>query len=135
MYRYYLACRWTLTYYNYNSSITKTVLQNYYIYIHVGDGPFPGVIDMFGGVGGIIEFRAALLASRGFAALALAYFDYEDLPKVKDDSLNLELEYFEVIFVLIYYFDKFLLKYCVSCCCISVCSNDSKLTILPSKMA
>ena len=39
-----------------------------------------------------MEFKAALLASRGFAALALAYFDYEDLP-LSPSSIN--LEYFE----------------------------------------
>ncbi|KAL0605971.1 Acyl-coenzyme A amino acid N-acyltransferase 1 [Plecturocebus cupreus] len=45
-----------------------------------GEGPFPGVIDLFGGIGGLIEFWASLLASHGFAVLALAYFAYEDLP-------------------------------------------------------
>ena len=62
---------------------------------------------MFGTAGGIIEFRAALLASRGFAALALPYFDYEDLPK----DYNFNLEYFEVTFVLRYCYEK-LLKMC-----------------------
>ena len=57
-----------------------------------GDGPFPGVIDMFGGGGGLIEFRSALLASRGFAAFALPYFAHDDLPR----SLEFNLEYFEV---------------------------------------
>ena len=47
---------------------------------------------MFGTTGGLITFRAALLASRGFAALSLAYFDYEDL----SSNMNLQLEYFEV---------------------------------------
>jgi pimeloyl-ACP methyl ester carboxylesterase len=51
---------------------------------------YPGVIDMFGTAGGLIEMRAALLASHGFAALALAYFDFDDLPK----GINLDLEYF-----------------------------------------
>uniref|UniRef100_A0A7M4FBV9 Acyl-coenzyme A amino acid N-acyltransferase 1-like n=1 Tax=Crocodylus porosus TaxID=8502 RepID=A0A7M4FBV9_CROPO len=56
------------------------------------EGPFPGLIDLFGGVGGLIEFRASLLASRGFAALALAYFGYEDLPEM---LVEVDLEYFE----------------------------------------
>lgn len=47
---------------------------------------------MFGGTGGLMEFRSGLLASRGFAALALAYFAYEDLPRTLD---QLDLEYFE----------------------------------------
>lgn len=57
-----------------------------------GPGPFPGVIDLFGGAGGLIEFRAGLLASRGFAVLALAFFAYDDLPRV---LAQLDLEYFE----------------------------------------
>lgn len=52
---------------------------------------FPGVIDLFGTAGGLIEFKASLLASHGFAALALAYFAYEDLPKVLTE---IDLEYF-----------------------------------------
>ena len=52
-----------------------------------------GVIDLLGGSGGLYEFKAALLASRGFAALALAYFgDYEDLPE-NPDTFN--MDYFE----------------------------------------
>ena len=46
---------------------------------------------MFGSHGGLLEFRAAILASYGFAVLALAFFNYKDLPtSVK----NLDLEYF-----------------------------------------
>ncbi|XP_043825427.1 LOW QUALITY PROTEIN: bile acid-CoA:amino acid N-acyltransferase-like [Dromiciops gliroides] len=62
------------------------------LFLPPGEGPFPGVIDLFGGIGGLIEFRASLLASRGFATLALAYFAYEDLPKAID---ILDIEYFE----------------------------------------
>lgn len=61
------------------------------MYLPPGSGPFPGVIDMFGTVGGIFEFRAALLASRGFACLCLAYFHYEDLPRTLDD---VDFDYF-----------------------------------------
>ncbi len=50
-----------------------------------GPGPFPGVIDMYGGGGGLFEHRAALLASRGFCVLALAFFLYEDLTTVFTD--------------------------------------------------
>lgn len=52
----------------------------------------PGVIDMFGGRGGLVEMRAALLASHGFVALALAYFKYKDTPK---EGSCLNYEYFE----------------------------------------
>ncbi|XP_072019187.1 bile acid-CoA:amino acid N-acyltransferase-like [Amphiura filiformis] len=57
-----------------------------------GPGPFKGVIDMFGTPGGLLEFRAALLASRGFVAYALPYYRYEDLPSFHRHD---ELEYFE----------------------------------------
>ena len=61
-----------------------------------GPGPFPGIIDMFGGVlPGCNEIRAALLASRGYATLALSYFGGEDQP-VWSDVKMLDIEYFEV---------------------------------------
>lgn len=47
---------------------------------------------MYGDEGGLIEFRSSLLATRGFAALSLPYFDFEDLPKVMKEF---QLEYFE----------------------------------------
>ncbi|KAK3752451.1 hypothetical protein QZH41_013496, partial [Actinostola sp. cb2023] len=50
------------------------------------------VIDVFGSTGGILEFKASLLASHGFAVLALAFFNYDDLPKAVTD---ISLEYFE----------------------------------------
>ncbi|KAM6308441.1 bile acid-CoA:amino acid N-acyltransferase-like [Aegotheles albertisi] len=62
------------------------------LFLPPGPGPFPGVIDLFGGAGGLIEFRAGLLASRGFAVLALAFFAYDDLPRTLS---QLDLQYFE----------------------------------------
>ncbi|KAM4049899.1 acyl-coenzyme A amino acid N-acyltransferase 1-like isoform 1-T2 [Anomaloglossus baeobatrachus] len=62
------------------------------LFLPPGEGPFPGVIDMFGGVGGLLEFRSSLLASRGFASLALAYFAYDDLPSFLGE---VDLKYFE----------------------------------------
>ncbi|XP_063816382.1 acyl-coenzyme A amino acid N-acyltransferase 2-like isoform X2 [Pseudophryne corroboree] len=62
------------------------------LFLPPGEGPFLGVVDMFGGIGGLTEFRSSLLASRGFAALALAYFAYEDLPK---SLIHADLTYFE----------------------------------------
>ncbi|XP_054440577.1 bile acid-CoA:amino acid N-acyltransferase [Pteronotus mesoamericanus] len=62
------------------------------LFLPPGEGPFPGIIDLFGGVGGLIEFRASLLAAHGFAVLALAYFAYEDLPEL---LMEVDLEYFE----------------------------------------
>lgn len=58
----------------------------------LGEGPFPGLLDLFGGIGGLVEYRASLLAVRGFAVLALAYFAYDDLPKQLEE---VDLEYFE----------------------------------------
>eukprot|EP00079_Xenopus_tropicalis_P027980 XP_012822463.1 PREDICTED: acyl-coenzyme A amino acid N-acyltransferase 2-like [Xenopus tropicalis] len=62
------------------------------LFLPPGEGPFPGVIDMFGGLGGLLEFRSSLLASRGFASLALAYFAYKDFPKFMPIA---DLPYFE----------------------------------------
>ncbi|XP_069453117.1 acyl-coenzyme A thioesterase 1-like isoform X1 [Ovis canadensis] len=55
-------------------------------------GPFPGIVDILGAGGGLLEYRASLLAGKGFAVMALAYCNYEDLPKGLE---NLHLEYFE----------------------------------------
>ncbi|MGH0145960.1 UNVERIFIED_CONTAM: hypothetical protein FKN15_007087 [Acipenser sinensis] len=57
-----------------------------------GAGPFPGVIDMYGDEGGLTEYRASLLASRGFAALALPYLGREHLPESLSD---LDFGYFK----------------------------------------
>ncbi|KAB7506096.1 Acyl-coenzyme A thioesterase 4 [Armadillidium nasatum] len=62
------------------------------LFIPEGEGPFPGVIDLFGTAGGLIEFRAAQLASRGIASLSLAYFGFEDLPREMNE---IDLAYFE----------------------------------------
>lgn len=72
-------------------SIAPLSLYSWFICNDTAYLNFPGVIDLFGTAGGLIEFKASLLASRGFAALALAYFAYEDLPKVLTE---IELEYF-----------------------------------------
>ena len=56
------------------------------------DGYLPGVIDWFGGIGGLTEIQASLLASHGFGAVALAYDNYEDLPFRVE---KVDLEYFE----------------------------------------
>lgn len=57
-------------------------------------GRYPGVIVLEGSAGGVVwsEQMASLLASHGYAALALAYFHYEGLPS---DLVNIPLEYFE----------------------------------------
>jgi len=52
----------------------------------------PAIIDLTGSGGGMSETRAALLASHGYASLALAYFGHESLPKT---LTNIPLEYFK----------------------------------------
>ena len=54
--------------------------------------PRPGLLVVGGSDGGLSEGMAALLASHGFAVLALAYFRAEHLPP---DLMEVPLEYFE----------------------------------------
>ena len=53
--------------------------------------PYPVVITVGGSGGGIFSAPGALLASRGIAALALAYFGMEHLPRYLQ---SIPLEYF-----------------------------------------
>ncbi|XP_001375726.2 acyl-coenzyme A thioesterase 6-like [Monodelphis domestica] len=62
------------------------------LFLPLGTGPFPGIIDLYGSGGGLCEYRASLLAGHDFAVLALAYFRFEDLPEELND---IHLEYFE----------------------------------------
>ncbi|XP_068610026.1 acyl-coenzyme A thioesterase 2, mitochondrial-like [Brachionichthys hirsutus] len=62
------------------------------LFVPPGDGPFPGIIDLYTFGGRLCEPRASLLASKGYAVLALPYFGYQDLPK---NPQTLHLEYFE----------------------------------------
>jgi dienelactone hydrolase len=55
-------------------------------------GPHPAVIVLSGESGGVWPSLAALLASRGYAALALGYFGMPGLPR---NLVNIPLEYFE----------------------------------------
>ncbi|XP_042324041.1 acyl-coenzyme A amino acid N-acyltransferase 1-like isoform X2 [Sceloporus undulatus] len=68
------------------------------LFVPPGPGPFPGVIDLFGGSGGLFEFRASLLASKGFVVLALAFFAYDDLPQ---SLKEVNLKYFEEASILL----------------------------------
>ena len=56
-----------------------------------GAGPFKGVIDIYGGAGGINESRVAMLASHGFIAFTLPHHKYADLPEL---LMDVEIEYF-----------------------------------------
>ncbi|KAM4615671.1 uncharacterized protein ACJ7VT_010761 [Polymixia lowei] len=66
------------------------------LFIPPGPGPFPGVLDMWGGGGGLVEYRSALLASHGFVSMALEYLS-PDEPR----TLDVELNYFETAFNII----------------------------------
>uniref|UniRef100_A0A3B3IAB2 Acyl-CoA thioesterase 16 n=1 Tax=Oryzias latipes TaxID=8090 RepID=A0A3B3IAB2_ORYLA len=48
------------------------------LFLPPGPGPFPAMLDLWGGGGGLQEYRAALLACRGFISLALEYFNTND---------------------------------------------------------
>jgi dienelactone hydrolase len=61
------------------------------LFLPPGTGRHPGVLVLGGSEGGLPARRAAWLASHGFAALALAYFRYDDLPK---ELAGIPLEYF-----------------------------------------
>lgn len=62
------------------------------LFLPPGHGPHPAVVVLNGSGGGINEPRAALYASRGYAALALGYFK---APGLSDYISNTPLEYFE----------------------------------------
>jgi dienelactone hydrolase len=62
------------------------------LFVPPGAGPHPIVITLSGSGGGLSEGGAALYASHGYAGFALAYFNYEDLPR---DLIDIPLEYFE----------------------------------------
>ncbi len=65
---------------------------NAVFFIPPGPGPFPTIVLLSGSGGGLSEPQAALYASHGYAALALAYFRGDGLPH---DLLRIPLEYFE----------------------------------------
>ncbi|XP_043092371.1 bile acid-CoA:amino acid N-acyltransferase-like isoform X1 [Puntigrus tetrazona] len=55
-----------------------------------GPGPYPGVLDLWGGGGGLVEYRSGLLASHGFASMALEYLAPEELR-----TADVDVSYFE----------------------------------------
>jgi dienelactone hydrolase len=61
------------------------------LFLPAGNEPHPGVLVVGGSEGGLQTQQTAWLASHGFAALALAYFRYEDLPT---ELAGIPLEYF-----------------------------------------
>ncbi|XP_051974143.1 peroxisomal succinyl-coenzyme A thioesterase-like [Xyrauchen texanus] len=63
------------------------------LFLPPGPGPYPGVLDLWGGGGGLVEYRSALLASHGFASLALEYLIPDELRTAGVDSSYFEEAY------------------------------------------
>jgi len=61
------------------------------LFLPPGKDRHPGVLVLGGSEGGMPARRAAWLASHGYAALALAYFRFDDLPR---ELAGIPLEYF-----------------------------------------
>ncbi|XP_066524208.1 peroxisomal succinyl-coenzyme A thioesterase-like isoform X2 [Hoplias malabaricus] len=63
------------------------------LFIPPGPGPFPGLLDLWGGGGGLVEYRSALLASHGFVSLALEYLSSEE-----SNAATLNVSHFETAY-------------------------------------
>ena len=61
------------------------------LFVQKGKGPFPAVLDIYGGGGGLQKAQASLLASHNYVTLSLAYYVFDDLP---DHVEGIELKYF-----------------------------------------
>uniref|UniRef100_A0A3Q3R5S1 Uncharacterized protein n=1 Tax=Monopterus albus TaxID=43700 RepID=A0A3Q3R5S1_MONAL len=70
------------------------------LFLPPGPGPFPGMLDLWGMGGGLMEYRAALIASRGYASLALAFLGHKDLPGPRN-TMNVGDSYFKAAFHLL----------------------------------
>ncbi|XP_037109787.1 peroxisomal succinyl-coenzyme A thioesterase-like [Syngnathus acus] len=65
------------------------------LFLPAGPGPFPAILDLWGGGGQLVEYRAALFASHGFAAMALDYMT----PKITlETGKMVDNTYFEKAF-------------------------------------
>ncbi|KAK9976107.1 hypothetical protein ABG768_021313 [Culter alburnus] len=60
------------------------------LFLPPGPGPYPGVLDLWGAGGGLVEYRSALLASHGFASMAVDYFSPKEL-----QLQHIDISYFE----------------------------------------
>ncbi|XP_063053093.1 acyl-CoA thioesterase 19 [Engraulis encrasicolus] len=65
------------------------------LFLPPGPGPFPALLDLWGGGGGLVEYRSALLASHGYVSLTLDYMT----PKITGDTAqHVGNDYFEAAF-------------------------------------
>ncbi|CAN9498827.1 unnamed protein product [Ophioblennius macclurei] len=65
------------------------------LFLPPGPGPFPAILDLWGGGGQLVEYRASLLASHGLAALAI---DYLTAKVVKETGQMVTFQYFETAY-------------------------------------
>ncbi|XP_051272121.1 bile acid-CoA:amino acid N-acyltransferase-like isoform X2 [Dicentrarchus labrax] len=70
------------------------------LFLPPGPGPFPAMLDLWGMGGGLVEYRSALFASRGYASLSLAYIGHRDLPGPQN-RINVGDSYFKSAFHLL----------------------------------
>ncbi|KAK9952538.1 hypothetical protein ABG768_018372 [Culter alburnus] len=68
------------------------------LFIPPGSGPFPAVLDLWGGQGGSVEYRSALLASHGYVSLALEYIG---MLNAAGQLQHVDNTYFETAFTLL----------------------------------
>ncbi|KAM4618597.1 peroxisomal succinyl-coenzyme A thioesterase-like [Polymixia lowei] len=68
------------------------------LFLPPGPGPFPGLLDLWGGGGGLVEYRSALLASHGYASLSLEYMT----PRTSGETTShVGNQYFETAFTVL----------------------------------
>ncbi|XP_023203404.1 acyl-coenzyme A thioesterase 4-like isoform X2 [Xiphophorus maculatus] len=65
------------------------------LFLPSGPGPFPGLLDLWGGGGQLVEYRAALLASHGIASMAI---DYLTCKYTMETGKIVEQDYFEMAY-------------------------------------
>ncbi|XP_047203450.1 peroxisomal succinyl-coenzyme A thioesterase-like isoform X4 [Girardinichthys multiradiatus] len=65
------------------------------LFLPSGPGRFPGILDLWGGGGQLVEYRAALLASHGIATMAL---DYLTCKYTMETGKIVEKDYFETAY-------------------------------------
>ncbi|XP_069394178.1 bile acid-CoA:amino acid N-acyltransferase-like [Paralichthys olivaceus] len=70
------------------------------LFLPPGPGPFPAMLDLWGMGGGLVEYRSALFASRGYASLSLAYIGHKELPGPQN-CVNVDDSYFKSAFHLL----------------------------------
>ncbi|XP_060925224.1 acyl-coenzyme A thioesterase 2, mitochondrial-like [Limanda limanda] len=70
------------------------------LFLPPGPGPFPAMLDLWGMGGGLVEYRSALFASRGYASFSLAYIGHKELPGPRN-CLNVDDSYFKSAFHLL----------------------------------